>query len=248
MNVVYEPKGRALEYSPLACNLYMGCPHACKYCFAPACMRKKPEQWHSCTTPRRNVVELFRRDAEKLRGDKRKILFSFLSDPYQPKEAELHLTRQVLEIVQFYRLKSQVLTKGLYEIIFPDLPLMKQAGTELGITLCFVEDTLRKVWEPAAATVQERMAILKEAHSMGIYTWVSLEPVIDPEQALEVIRQMSPYVDFWKVGKLNHWKEEEDKVDWFTFKEEAETLLQHLGVNYYIKNDLRHWKPSLQKI
>lgn len=39
MNVVYEPRGRAREYSELAYNLYRGCTHGCRYCYAPACMR-----------------------------------------------------------------------------------------------------------------------------------------------------------------------------------------------------------------
>ena len=63
MNVIYEPKGRAREYSPLACNLYMGCTHGCKYCYAPACMHKKPEAWHEAARARsENVLKLFERD------------------------------------------------------------------------------------------------------------------------------------------------------------------------------------------
>ena len=63
MQVVYQPKGRALEYSELACNLYMGCTHGCKYCFAPACMRKTPEQWHSAPYCRSDVIGKLRKDA-----------------------------------------------------------------------------------------------------------------------------------------------------------------------------------------
>jgi DNA repair photolyase len=33
--VIYEPKGKAGEYAPLALNLYAGCSHGCTYCFAP---------------------------------------------------------------------------------------------------------------------------------------------------------------------------------------------------------------------
>ena len=240
MNVVYEPKGRALEYSELACNLYMGCPHGCTYCFAPACMRKTASQWHSEITPRKNVISLFEKDARKMwKRDHRKILFSFLSDPYQPLEREARLTRQALEIVNRYGLKSQVLTKGVAELVADDFPLMKSAGTELGITLCFTDDKLRQLWEPEAASVADRMSIVREARKMGIYTWISLEPVLDPQQALEVIDTLHPYVDFWKVGKLNHMKEVEATIDWRRFRQDAEALLQELGADYYIKEDLR---------
>jgi len=239
MNVVYEPKGRAGEYSPLACNLYMGCTHGCKYCFAPACMRKKPDEWHTNVKLRKDVIHLFEKDAQKLKGDSRRILFSFLSDPYQPLEREQRLTRQALEIVNRYRLNSQILTKGSCNLISGDLELMRSAGTWLGITVCFVDDDIRKEWEPDASPVDDRFDVLKEAHDRGIYTWVSLEPVIDPDQALAVIKKSYKHVDFWKVGKLNHMKEVESKVDWKKFRIDVTSLLDKLGANYYIKEDLR---------
>lgn len=240
MSVIYEPKGRALEYSELACNLYLGCSHGCRYCFAPACMRTTLENWRATAHGRTDVIAAFRREAERLsaRGETRPILFSFLSDPYQPLEEELHLTRQALEIVTQTGLRSKILTKGAARLIRQDLELMRRAGTELGITLSFVEDATRRVWEPEAAAVDERMGLLKEAHAMGIRTWVSMEPVIVPHEALEVIRLMLPYVDMWKIGKLNHFPDIEAKVDWPRFRERAKAMLDQAGANYYIKQDL----------
>jgi DNA repair photolyase len=116
---------------------------------------------------------------------------------------------------------------------------MKDARTQLGVTLCFADDALRKIWEPHASTVEERFAVLKAAHKAGIFTWVSLEPVIDPAQALEVIRIADPYVNFWKVGKLNHMKEYERAVNWGKFLSDVDLLLSKLNAQYYIKNDLR---------
>lgn len=240
MSVIYAPKGRALEYSELACNLYLGCSHGCKYCFAPACMRTTLEKWRTTMHGRNNIISSFRKEAERLasKGEKRPILFSFLSDPYQPLEAEEHLTRQALEIVARTGLRSKILTKGASSLIRPDLALMKRAGTELGITLSFSEETSRREWEPEAATVSERMELLKDAHEMGIRTWVSMEPVIVPAEALEVIRLMQPYVDLWKIGKLNHFPAIEAQVDWAAFREQAKALLDATGANYYIKQDL----------
>jgi DNA repair photolyase len=239
MKVIYEPKGRAREYSELACNLYRGCPHGCRYCFGPAVLRTTKEKFHTMAGPRKNIIELFEEDAKKLKDETRHILFCFTSDPYQPLERTERLTHQALEIVKKYGLNSQVLTKGKAELIHEDLELMKATGTQLGITLCFSDDETRKYWEPDASTVNERLAILKEAHEAGIYTWVSLEPVIDPEQALDVIRTAHPFVDFWKVGKLNHMKDVERGVDWVKFLFDVEELLLKHGARYYIKNDLR---------
>lgn len=246
MRVIYEPKGRAKEYSELACNWYMGCTHGCKYCFAPGCMRKKMEDWHKNVTLRDNILHLFRKDAEDMyeNKDTRPILFSFLSDPYQPIEKKYKITRQILQIVKQYKLKSKILTKGSYELVSRDFDIIKAAKVELGVTVCFIDDEMRKEWEPNAAPVDERFQILKEAHEAGIYTWVSLEPVINPEQALAVIRKAAPYVNFWKVGKLNHMKEVEDKVDWHKFHADVVALLNSINAKYYIKEDLNKYSQS----
>lgn len=238
MTLIYEPKGRAREYSPLACNLYRGCTHGCRYCYAPGCMRTTSAKWHEGAVARSRVLELFEKDAATLRGDPRKILFSFLSDPYQPLEATEKITRQALGLVRKYNLKSQILTKG-GRLVERDFDVMKACGTELGVTLCFVDDAMRREWEPEAASVAERLQLLCNAHVAGLHTWVSLEPVIDPAQALAVIREAHPWVSFWKVGKLNHMKEVESKVDWGRFRRDVEALLKRVKAHYYIKDDLR---------
>jgi DNA repair photolyase len=177
-------------------------------------------------------------DARKLEGDTRPVLFCFLTDPYQPIERKERITREALEIAYRYKLRTKVLTKGFHDIILEDLDLMRKAGTELGLTITFTDDASRKHWEPFASSIPDRLKTLEVASAMGIYTWVSLEPVIDPAEALAVIRMAHPFVDFWKIGKLNHMKTEETKVDWKKFLGEAVSLLDSLGTDYYIKKDL----------
>lgn len=241
MKVIYEPRGRAKEYSELACNWYMGCTHGCRYCFAPGCMHKKGEDWYASAPIRENILELFKQDAEEMQKeqDKRPVLFSFIGDPYQPIEETKKITRQILRMVQRYKINSKILTKGAYSLVSRDFDLMKKANVQLGVTVCFVDDAMRKEWEPNAAPVEDRFRILREAHQQGISTWVSLEPVIDPDQALAVIRKIHSSVDFWKVGKLNHMKAVEDEVDWHKFHCDVKTLLESLGADYYIKDDLK---------
>ena len=169
----------------------------------------------------------------------RRVLFCFLSDPYQPLESELHLTRRGISVAARHGIKVDILTKGDGALIEQDLPLMLESQTHLGITLSFINDSSRREWEPMASTVQSRLNILRKAHEMGIYTWVSMEPVIIPQEALEVIRQAHDYVDFWKVGKLNHNKEVEHSINWPQFRDNATALLNSFGSRYYIKEDLR---------
>jgi DNA repair photolyase len=202
-------------------------------------MRKTSRSWHECAVPRKNVLALFEKDAKALSGDPRRVLFCFLSDPYQPLERTEKLTHQGIRIAHKHNVKIDILTKGDTALIARDLPLMKLAGVHLGITLSFINDDSRKEWEPYASSVENRLAILKKAHNAGIYTWVSMEPVIKPDEALEVIRRAHTYVDFWKVGKLNHNKAVEATVDWRKFRKDAEMLLKSVRAEYYIKDDLR---------
>ena len=251
MNVIYRPKGRALEYAPLACNLYMGCAHGCVYCYAPGCLRRTLDSWKETVEARKNVISSFTKDVIWLSqnrpdDDKRRVLFCFLSDPYQPLESELHVTRECIEIASKHGEKIDILIKGTYALVSQDFDLMKRAGVHLGVTLGFIDDIKRQQWEPNASSVQDRLNILKEAHERGIYTWVSMEPVIDPSDALSVIEKAAPFVDFWKIGKLNYNKAVEDKVDWHKFYWDVRRLLKQHNAKAYIKKSLKAFarKPS----
>ena len=69
---------------------------------------------------------------------------------------------------------------------------------------------------------------------------VALELVREEVQRTDrQIRKAHDYVDFWKVGKLNHNKAVEQSVDWPKFRDDATALLEHYGCKYYIKEDLR---------
>ncbi len=136
-------------------------------------------------------------------------------------------------------IKIDILTKGEGKLIEQDLQLMLESQAHLGITLSFINDVSRREWEPMASSVQSRLRILQKAHEMGIYAWMSMEPVIIPDEALEVIPKAHEYVDFWKVGKLNHNKVVEQSVDWRRFRKDVEELLESYGSKFYIKEGLR---------
>ncbi len=87
MPVIYEPRGKAREYSDLAVNLFTGCSHACRYCYCPAILRKTVDACAFDPQPRKGILRDLQRDAKKLRGDPREILLSFISDPYHSDEA-----------------------------------------------------------------------------------------------------------------------------------------------------------------
>jgi len=238
-SIIYIPKGRAREYSPLACNLYSGCGHRCSYCYAPSAVRKSSEDFYQ-PAPRANIIDKIKSDAIRLSrsGHVGQVLLCFTCDPYQPIDANLGLARQAIQVLHEYGFTVQVLTKGgrraLRDI---DLFTGKDAFAS---TLTFISESDSLEWEPNAATPSDRFDTLRQFHAAGIPTWASLEPVIDPEQSLEIIRQTHPFVDLYKVGKLNYHPIA-SAIDWASFAHRAVALLKRLGKPYYIKKDLERY-------
>ena len=81
MSVIYEPKGKAREYSPLACNLYKGCAHGCIYCYAPSATYTDRKTFSDNPQPRKNILQQLEKDASKFTRDPRSILLCFTCDP-----------------------------------------------------------------------------------------------------------------------------------------------------------------------
>lgn len=237
--IIYEPRGKALEYSPLAANLYRGCSHACIYCYAPSATFKKRDIFHSCEfiKPRVDVLKKFEKDCKKLAGDKREVLFSFTTDSYQKCETELNITRQALEIALKYDLFPVILTKGGKRAVKDFDILTKFKNRKFGVSLTHDVDSISLKWEPGAALPNDRIDTLIEAWTLGIETFVSFEPVIDPESVLRLIDKTYEFVDFYKVGKLNYHPNSK-MIDWVIFRESVIKKLESLNKKYMIKNDL----------
>lgn len=239
MSVIYEPKGRAREYAGLAANLYSGCGHGCVYCYAPSALRRKREQFHADPKPRPDVMKMFAKDCKRLCGSGVcPILFSFTTDPYQPIDERYQLTRQGIQELKTHGLNVEILTKGGMRAA-RDFDLLTKDDA-FATTLTFVDPAQSLEWEPGAALPEDRMRAMRIAHEKGITTWASLEPVIDPEQSLELIKATYKFTDLYKVGKLNYHPRARE-IDWRKFTHEAVNLLERLGKKYYIKEDLQRY-------
>lgn len=232
--VIYEPKGKAREYSPLACNLYKGCSHGCIYCYAPRATFNKN---FTKASPRAGILVQVEKEAAKCKVNDGPILLCFTCDPYQPIDHEHKITRQALEIFSKYNLPVQILTKGGMLATRDFDILSKNPKNTFAVTLTTDDEALSKKWEPFASLQEERITSLKIAHEIGITTWVSFEPVFDPPAVFRFIEKTHSFVDLYKVGKLNYHPKQKE-INWPEFRENIIETLTSLEKNYYIKRDL----------
>jgi len=188
-----------------------------------------------------------------------KIVISFTSDPYQPRELTERLTQKVIRIlagdrvvldeekpsVQFNPPKHRimVLTKSTMAeedfLLYTRLRRDYQADIWLGTTLTSVipiED------EPIATPNPDRITMLRYAHGLGIPTWVSIEPWIpDVTYPHQIIKHTHYFVDLYIIGKLNYAKKLGYKIPKGYYARElpkAIETLEKYGKNYIIKKEL----------
>jgi len=244
MQVIYEPRGRAREYSPLALNLYTGfCDHFCTYCY---CRTMPPFKFQKDKDfpikPREGVLEKLAKDVKVCPKDTQ-VLLSFTGDPYCHANSVHNLTRQALVMLKDACIKTAILTKGGRRAL-ADIDILKEmTRVKVGATMTFLDPERSKQFEPNAASPEDRIYMLKMLHASGIRTWVSLEPVLDPEQSLAIIDAVSPFVDFFKVGTTNH-VELPKPIDWQEFACDAVKKLMATGREFYVKADLQKHLPS----
>ena len=81
-----------------------------------------------------------------------------------------------------------------------------------------------------------RVDALAEAHSRGIKTWISFEPVTNEREFFINLHLVAAIADKVKIGKLNYRKSD---INWAEFGKKAERLCKECGIDYYIKESLR---------
>ena len=241
MGVIYEPKNAAKEYADLALNMYIGCQHGCIYCYAPRSTFKKKEEFINNAKIKDNIIERLEKNLKLLSKKKVKklpVLMSFSCDPYQPIEKAEKVTRVAIQMLNEHKFPVRILTKGgkLAQRDF-DL-LVKNKRKEFGVSLTLTNKKQQIEWEPRAATYKQRVANLKKAKKLGIKTWVSLEPILDLEQTLNIIDSTHDFVDRYGVSKLNYNKHQRT-IDWKEAKEKIVAKLKSYNKKTIIHKSLK---------
>jgi DNA repair photolyase len=159
----------------------------------------------------------------------------FTCDPYQKINDEYQLTRKVLKLFNQYKIPFQILTKAGHRAE-SDFDLYKNTDA-FATTLTFFNEDKSKYYEPQAALPQDRIDTIKKAKELGINTWVSFEPVLNPNEVFKLLDITHDFVDLYKIGKVSNF-ETDIKINWHYFANEIVKRLKYYKKDYYLKNDL----------
>jgi DNA repair photolyase len=165
-------------------NPYRGCAHACAYCYA----RPTHEylgfgagtDFETRIVAKLRAPELLRAAFERPSWKGETVAFSGATDPYQPLEASLRLTRRCLEVCAEYRNPVAVVTKA--PLVERDLDVLcalaGDARAEVMVSLPFLDEERARALEPWAAAPGRRLATVERLARAGIPVGVMAAPVI----------------------------------------------------------------------
>jgi DNA repair photolyase len=239
---IYAPKGRAAEYAPLAANPYRGCGHACAYCYVPLALKMRRPEFEAGAVPRPDYIKHLSKDAKKYQaaGITEQVMLSFTSDPYHPGDSTL--TRETIEVLIEHGLSFCTLTKGGTRAL-RDFDLFRAERDAFAITLTSLDEAISRKWERGAAAPADRLKALRRFNDAGIFTWVSLEPALDVEASLAIVKETHSYVDLYKVGKANYLPMVKT-TDWQDYTHRIIELMQLVGARHYFKEGLQEFLPE----
>lgn len=158
-------------------NIYRGCPHGCIYCDS------RSECYHiedfDRVRAKENAVEKIKSELSKKRR-KGIIATGAMSDPYNPFEKKLELTRNALKAIEQYEFGVAIYTKS--DLIVRDIDILKSINEYMPVLCCVTittaDDELGKIIEPHAKLSSERFAAIKKLSEAGIFTGVLMTPML----------------------------------------------------------------------
>jgi DNA repair photolyase len=183
-------------------NPYVGCAHGCRYCYATFMKRftGHTEPWGTFVDVKVNAPEVLQRQLK--RAARGYVMFSSVTDPYQPLEESYRLTRRCLEILLKHQFPVGILTKS--PLVLRDLDLIRQFDDiEVGMTITTEDDRIKKIFEPQAPPIAARIQALKELHDRGISTYVFIGPLL-PQNPESLAEKIGPHVDSVLVDRMNY--------------------------------------------
>lgn len=209
-----------------AINCYVGCEHACWYCYARYMKRftGHREPWGTFVDVRTNAPQVLEREIR--RKPKGSVMLSSVCDGWQPLESKHGVSGACVEILARSGWPVSILTKSA--LVSGVLSLLEGKPADLGMTLTAFDERLQRMVEPQASPTAERLAVLEEAAGRGIRVWAFLGPflpmVTDTEENVEAL--------FSAVAKLPLTRIRTDRVN---FRSGVAASLRRMAAKHFPK-------------
>ena len=184
-------RGMPFEWS---LNPFLGCAHACTYCFSRAYHARYREKnvgtdFDSNIEVRVNIADVLRKELR--RRHEGSLAIGTATDPYQPIEGKYRLTRRCLEALVDHPIPTSIVTKG--PLVVRDIDVLKKLDEKTDLTVyfsvpCVDEEVVRKT-DPGTAPPRQRLRALRMLREAGIDAAVLCMPVLpgisDSEESLD---------------------------------------------------------------
>lgn len=167
-------------------NPYRGCQHACAYCYARPGHQYlglgAGTDFDTKIVVKLNAAELLRRElaSRRWKRGREEIVFSGVTDCYQPLEASYGITRACLEVCDEFRHPIGVITKSA--LVRRDVDLLarmsRRGGAHVALSIPFFDPENARIVEPWASTPATRFETLHRLSDAGISTSVGIAPLI----------------------------------------------------------------------
>ena len=193
-----------------AVNPYTGCEHNCGYCYAAFMKKytKHTEPWGHFVDAKINAPTVLKKQLKRIK--KGRVLFSSVTDAYQPVEEHYKITRHCLTQFINTQFFVSILTKS--SLITRDIDVLQSITGEVGFTFTTLDNTIKEQCEPNSSSVKDRLTALKTVHEAGIPTYVFLGPIIpflsdSPECIAELFSAFTDYAQYVIVDRMNLYTE-----------------------------------------
>lgn len=189
---VYEERAKSIiskNESPdvgfsYSANPYRGCFHGCSYCYARPTHHYidfgAGADFERKIVVKTNAAELLEAAFMKPSWVGERIVFSGVTDCYQPLERSYEITKRCLEVCLRFRNPVSIITKGALVARDAELlgALAREADAEVFVSLAFADDATARTVEPHTPSPRARLRAMKTLHEAGVRVGLALAPMI----------------------------------------------------------------------
>lgn len=165
-------------------NPYSGCGFGCNYCYAAFFSRDTSlrDSWGDWVKAKQNAVTLIRRSCQRRSLIGKSIYMSSVTDPYQPVERKLKLTRSILKELIQHQPRLAIQTRS--PLVTRDIKLIREFRTvQVNVTVTTDSEAVRRAFEPHCPTNSKRLVAIASLTRHGIDTGITLTPLLPIDDA-----------------------------------------------------------------